>query len=228
MSIALRCAIPLVVLATQPTPATADVITDWNEKAVAWVTPRMTPPMAQRAVAIVQVAMFDAVNSIDRRYRPYLTQLPAAATTLREAAATTAASVALRSLLPPVADEIKTATTAYLATIPDGDDKAAGVKLGEAVAAAILEVRGKDGANDADAYRPKTRPGVYVPTPITVGSALPNSKPFALTSPHSSARRRRFRSRASNGPPITTRSRSSAPRPAPSARPARPRTPASG
>jgi len=183
MSIALRCAIPLVVLAAQPMPAAADVITDWNEKAVAWVTPRMTPPMAQRAVAIVQLAMFDAVNSIERRYRPYLTQLPAAASSSPEAAAATAASVALRSLLPPVADEIKAAATAYLAAIPDGDDKAAGVKLGESVAAVILEVRGKDGANDADAYRPKTRPGVYVPTPITVGSALANSKPFALTSP---------------------------------------------
>src|SRR5262245_16298399 len=87
MSIALRCALPLVVLVAQMPPAAADVITDWNEKAVAWVTPRMAPPMAQRAVAIVQVAMFDAVNSIDRRYRPYLTQLPVAATTSREAAA---------------------------------------------------------------------------------------------------------------------------------------------
>jgi len=40
-----------------PTPsAVADVITDWNEKAVALVTPRMVPPATQRAVAIVQVA----------------------------------------------------------------------------------------------------------------------------------------------------------------------------
>ena len=50
------------------TTACADVITDWNEKAVAFVTPRMTPPAAQRAVAIVQVAMFDAVNAIEPRY----------------------------------------------------------------------------------------------------------------------------------------------------------------
>jgi len=183
MSIDWKWTIPAILLAFHVPPAAADVITDWNEKAIAWVTPRMTPPMAQRAVAIVQVAMFDAVNSIDRRYRPYLTQLPVAASTSREAAAATAASVALRSLVPAVEGEINAAATAYLAAIADGDDKAAGIKLGDAVAVAILEARGKDGANAPDAYRPKTTPGVYVPTPITVGSMLPNTKPFALTSP---------------------------------------------
>ena len=60
--------------------ASADVITDWNEKAVAFVTPRMVPAAGQRVVEIVQVAMFDAVNSIERRYRPYLVQLSAVAT----------------------------------------------------------------------------------------------------------------------------------------------------
>jgi hypothetical protein len=65
------------VISTAP-PAFADVITDWNENAVTFVTPRMAPGAAQRVVAIMQVAMFDAVNSIERRYRPYLVQLPAA------------------------------------------------------------------------------------------------------------------------------------------------------
>jgi hypothetical protein len=51
------------------------------------------------------------------------------------------------------------------------------------VAAKILETRAKDGADAADAYRPKTKPGVYVPTPITVTPMWPNVKPFAMTSP---------------------------------------------
>ena len=71
---------------------------------------------------------------------------------------------------------------AYLAAIADGDAKAQGIKLGEAVAAKILEARANDGADAPDAYRPKTKPGVYVPTPITVSSTWPNMKPFALTS----------------------------------------------
>src|SRR5262245_31628152 len=75
----LRKVLVAVALITPAPSAFADVIADWNEKAIAFVTPRMTPPAAQRVVAMVQVAMFDAVNSIERRYRPYLVQLPAAA-----------------------------------------------------------------------------------------------------------------------------------------------------
>jgi hypothetical protein len=47
----------------------------------------------------------------------------------------------------------------------------------------ILEARATDGASAPDAYRPKTKPGVYIPTPITVGSQFPDVTPFALTSP---------------------------------------------
>jgi hypothetical protein len=38
------------------------------------------------------------------------------------------------------------------------------------VAAKVLEARRNDGADAPDAYRPKTEPGAYVPTAITVGS----------------------------------------------------------
>jgi hypothetical protein len=161
--------------------AFADVITDWNEKTVAFVTPRMVPAAGQRVVAIVQVAMFDAVNSIERSYRPYLVQLPADATASKEAAAAAAAGTVLVGLYPQEAD-LKGAMAAYLATLPDGDAKSAGIKLGEAVAAKVLEARANDGADAPDAYQYKTRPGVYVPTPITVSSTWPKVKPFALTS----------------------------------------------
>jgi hypothetical protein len=161
--------------------AFADVITDWNEKVVAFVTPRMVPAAGQRVVAITQVAMFDSVNSIERRYQPYLVQLPAAATTSKEAAAAAAAGTVLVGLYPQEAD-LKGAMAAYLATIPDSDAKSAGIKLGEAIAAKVLEARTKDGADAPDAYQYKTKPGVYVPTPITVSSTWPNVKPFALAS----------------------------------------------
>ena len=56
----------------------ADVITDWNDKVVAaGVQARQAPFVHTRSVAIVHVAMFDAINSIDRRYRPYRVQGPA-------------------------------------------------------------------------------------------------------------------------------------------------------
>ena len=224
----LRRALVAVALIASAPSAFADVITDWNEKAVAFVTPRMTPPAAQRAVAMVQVAMFDAINSIERRYRRYLAQLPAPAIASKDAAAAAAAAFVLAGLHPQAQGELKGATTAYLSNIPDGDAKSEGMRLGEVVAAKILKARAKDGADAADAYRPKTKPGVYVPTPITVASMWPNVRPFAMTSPS------QFRPE----PPIALnseqwandykRSRSSAPGPAASAQPSRPRTPASG
>src|ERR1700751_1956940 len=119
----LRKALVAVALITPAPSAFADVIADWNEKAVAFVTPRMTPPAAQRVVAMVQVAMFDAINSIERRYRPYLAQLPAPATASKEAAAAAAAGSVWVGLPPQAQADIKDATPAYLSNIPDGDTK---------------------------------------------------------------------------------------------------------
>jgi hypothetical protein len=176
-----RLLVAVALIAPAPS-AFADVITDWNEKAVSFVTGKMAPAAAQRVVTIMNVAMFDAVNSIERRYRPYLIQLPAAASTSKEAAAAAAAGTVLASLNPQGEGELRSAMVAYLATIPDSDAKAQGIKLGEAVAAKILEARAHDGADAPDSYRPKTKPGVYVPTPPMISSTWPNLKPFALTS----------------------------------------------
>jgi hypothetical protein len=163
-----------------PSSARANVITDWDEKAVAVVTP-MPPYTAQRMMGMVHIAMFDAVNSIEPRCRPYLVQLPADPTTSKEAAAASAAAAVLATIDSKIAGEMKIAIASYLATIPDGAAKSDGVKLGEAVAARVVEARANDGADALDDYRPRTTPGVYVPTPITAASAWPNVKPFAMT-----------------------------------------------
>ena len=53
----------------------------------------------------------------------------------------------------------------------------------------ILSVRSKDGANAPDDYCPKTKPGVYVPTPtVMVGSTWPRMTPFALNEPFAVSR----------------------------------------
>ena len=69
----------LTVLLTAPVTAAGNVITDWDEKAVALVQPEMAfpPPSAVRTVAIVDLAMFEAVNAIEPRYKPYKIRLPA-------------------------------------------------------------------------------------------------------------------------------------------------------
>jgi hypothetical protein len=186
-----------------PVSASANVITDWDEKAVAVVFP--TGPAgvatqvytAQRMMGMVHAAMFDAVNSIERRYRPYLVQLPADPATSKEAAAAAAAAAVLATIDEKTAGEMKAALATYLASIPDGAAKADGVKLGEAVAARVVATRANDGSDAPDDYRPRTTPGVYVPTPITAASMWPNVKPFAMAKPS------QFRP----GPPISLESK---------------------
>jgi hypothetical protein len=159
--------------------ASANVITDWDATALAMVEP-MPPIAAQRQMAMVHVAMFDAVNAIERRYAPCLVQLAAAPDTSREAAAAAAAATVLAATDSKTADKAKAIVASYLASMADGAAKSDGVRLGEAVAARVLEARKNDGADAPDAYRPRTTPGVYVPTPITVGSMWPDVKPFAI------------------------------------------------
>jgi hypothetical protein len=81
------------------------------------------------------------------------------------------------------ASQLKDALAAYLATLPNSEGTSEGIKLGEAVAARILEARIKDGSEAPDGYRPMTTPGAYIPTPLTVSSTWANLKPFAMTSP---------------------------------------------
>jgi hypothetical protein len=164
-------------------PASADVITDWNENAVGFgVLHNIGPPPAERIIAMTQVAMFDAVNSIERKYRPYLIQLPASPTTSKDAAAAAAAGTVLAGINPQTQATMKSLLESYLAAIPDSPAKAEGIRLGEAVAAKILEERANDGARAPDTYRPRTTAGVYVPTAPTAASQWPKVKPFALTS----------------------------------------------
>ena len=114
-------------------------------------------------------------------------QVTAAPDTSKEAAA---AAAVLMKLVPNAAPDIQAAVTSYLEKLPDSEAKSAGIKLGQEVAAGILEMRANDGASAADAYRPKTRPGVYIPTAITIGWAISHVTPFATqASPFAQERR---------------------------------------
>jgi len=179
-----RWAASIMILTALGGPVSADVITDWNEKAVAFVIKqRLLPPQAERVIASVHLAMFDAVNSIEPRYRPYRLAVITTKDASPEAAAAVAAGMVLAGLHPNDTEEVNTLMAAYLAAIPSSEAKSNGIKVGQEVAAKIVAERKADGASAPDAYRPKTKPGVYVPTPITASSMWPNVKPFAMQSP---------------------------------------------
>lgn len=173
--------------------AHADTVTDWNVKAAdILVAHRLGPPPANRALAIVQVSVFEAVNAITKRY-PQASRLaldaPAGASV--DAAIAAANAAVLSKLAPSQQTTIDAAYQAALASVPDGAAKSDGVAAGEKAAAAVLAMRADDGAAAADSYRPMTSPGVYVPT------ALPAAPQWAQRKPWVMARADQFRP----GPP---------------------------
>jgi hypothetical protein len=174
-----------LLLSAPFTAAAGNIITDWDEKAVSLVqTGTVRPPFtSHRTMAILHVAMFDAINSIEPRYKPYMVKLPAAPDISKEAAAAAAAGAVLVKLVPDAAADVQSTLASYLATVPDGDTKAKGIELGQEVAARILAARENDGASGPDAYRPRTSPGVYIPTAMPVGWQVARMTPFVLASP---------------------------------------------
>jgi hypothetical protein len=161
--------------------ASADVITDWNERIVAaGYTARQGPPVHGRIVAMAHLAMFEAVNSIEPRYRPYRAQLPAEPGASIDAAAAAAAHYVLVRVYPDQAKEMDKALQASLARVTDERSKASGIRLGEQAGAAMLAERAKDGTGGPDTYRPFTAPGKYVPTVLPAASRWGAVRPFAL------------------------------------------------
>jgi len=126
----------------------ADVITDWNERAVtAGYTARVTPGVSARNIAMVHLAMFEALNSIEPRYTPYRTHLATESSASHEAAAASAAHYILVREYPDQAKEFDKALEASLAAVPDGPPKTEGMRLGEQAARVILDERRADGAD---------------------------------------------------------------------------------
>src|SRR5688572_6215615 len=90
--------------------ARADVVSDWNEVAVArLVAARQLPPDGARALAMMHVAMFDAINAIQPRYTPYAFKGKAPEGASAEAAGAAAAKAVLLKIYPDQKDAIEKA-----------------------------------------------------------------------------------------------------------------------
>jgi len=181
----------LSVLVAAAAPVGADVITDWNQKALPIVTKYSLGAPAYRDLAIMHLAMYQCVNSIEPRYEPYKTKLDAPATASKEAAAAVSAAVVLSKLHPDDQAKIDAELKQYLAQIPDGPAKDEGIALG------LLTLHANDGSNEPDSYRPRTTAGRYVATAPVVVPMWGKVAPFAMKSGS------QFRP----GPPIDLKSR---------------------
>ncbi|MGY3149099.1 hypothetical protein ACVWYQ_006098 [Bradyrhizobium sp. USDA 3397] len=173
----------VVTLAVCIGTARADVIMDWNAKADAIAAEKKVLPVPQaRTMSMLHVAMFEAVNAIDRRYTPYKLDLVSDRSTSKEAAAAAAAYNILLTIYPDQKSALDTALHASLSGIPDTEGKANGIELGTMAASGVIALRRNDGSDVQETYRPYTAPGAYVPTVVPIGTTAGRMTPWVMTS----------------------------------------------
>jgi hypothetical protein len=163
-----------------------NVVLHWNEvllQSLPGQPPRV--PLA-RNMALVHVAMFDAVNAIDRSYEPYYAQVHASRGASQEAAAAQAAHDTLVALYPARQAVFDAALAEDLAGIAPGRARQ-GIAIGQEVARQILALRSNDGSSAIMTYTPPNNdPGQWQPTPPDRSAAtnvhVSSITPFAVTS----------------------------------------------
>ena len=183
---------PATSLAAEPN----DMVLRWHANAVAAIgnpgtaTPPglgQSPPLAPIQLAIVQIAVYDAVNAIDGGHQPYLSGLPSAPATASKAAAAVAAAhgvlVGFAAGNQPVLDSLNALRTASLAEITDGASETAGIAIGQAAATAMLALRAGDGRPGAGTFPIGDAPGEWVtvePLSNNVFAGIGDVKTFSL------------------------------------------------
>jgi membrane-associated phospholipid phosphatase len=177
----------LVLLSFAAAHSRADVVTDWNSAALDAIRAgRTAPPVAARALAILHVAIYDAVNGITETHEPYFVTGKPAGVASVEAAASAAAHRVLIALYPSRQTELDLLYTTQLGALRDGPSLGFGVAWGESVAEAILELRSTDHSDAVVPYSPTPGVGFWAPTPPANAPALlpqwPMVTPFAMTS----------------------------------------------
>ena len=163
----------------------SDPVLFWNEQALELVPSGVPgPPGQTRAYAMLNVAMYGAVNAaLGSPYRTYTSGVTATGGNPR-AAASQAAHDVLVAINPANAAAYDTALAASLALVPNGPGKARGIATGAAYAAAVRNSRSADGSAAVVTYTSTGAPGDWRPT--TPGNpAVPqwgDVTPFVLAS----------------------------------------------
>jgi membrane-associated phospholipid phosphatase len=156
--------------ASQAADPSLNPVVQWNRELLVIVrTPGAQSPTIHptRSFAIMHAAIYDAVNNINRRHRPYFVQFSGISRNASEAAAADAAAHdVLVALYPDFQTALDTKLEQLLATIPDGVHKTQGILVGELVADAILDSRSNDGSSDQPPpFKFGSAPGDYQSTP---------------------------------------------------------------
>ena len=171
----------LTILFVAPTMVKADAVSDWNLIALQRIgaaVPARPAPVGFLDMAIVNAAMYDAVQAIEKDYQQYHAQIPGASGS-PEVAAAKAAHDVLVNLFPGQTATIDTAYNDYL-TAKSLSPVDPGVAVGAAAAAQIIALRSNDGRFPAvdPPFTGGLDAGQWRPTPSFLG-APPSPPSFA-------------------------------------------------
>ena len=157
-----------------PAPAAADTVCEWVEFGTMIQAAAAGPATAPRAANVERIptqtalAMFEALNAIDRRYESYLGMAAADPKASQDAAAATAAYQVLVSHYPNQKTALDESYAITLETVSDLQAREMGVAIGRAAAELALKAGGIDPANPQTPYLPRAQPGIWVPTQLPV------------------------------------------------------------
>jgi hypothetical protein len=163
----------VAVALAAPALGRADSVTDWNAIASNAIvtTAGQPPPVSALSFAMVQAAVYDAVNAIDQvRYQPYLVAPRANPWDSRDAAVAAAAYHVLIGLFPGQQSILEPLYDDYIDALPDEPvgSREDSAQSGEAAAQAMLDARANDGRPGHGERLPilyPEGPGVWRPTP---------------------------------------------------------------
>ena len=171
----LACAFAILTALVLPGAARADAVTQWNINASSAIfASGPTAHASTLSFAMVQGAVYDAVNGITGGYQPYLIKPVASPSDSIDAAVATAAYRVLVAIVP-ASQTVALANLALqhdaaLAAVPPGPAKTGGIAAGEIAAGAMLAARMNDGRNPTTPFPFVfgTTPGVWrVSPPLT-------------------------------------------------------------
>jgi hypothetical protein len=174
-----------LTVASWTLPAAANEVVQWNETTMKAIEANgQAAVVSTRTLAMVQVAVHDALNAISRRYDAYYFEGagdPAASPDAAIAAAAHTVLVGVVGGFGTPAQKVATlalidqAYAASIARVTDGPARNKGVAVGRAAGAAILALRKDDGATRDAPYTPGMGAGKWRPHP----NPVPPNPPIA-------------------------------------------------
>ncbi len=196
LCVAIAVVAALVALAA-PAVARANEVTSWNRIAANTLTSQLfplragaAPPASQVNMAMVQGAIYDAVNAIEPRHRPYLLGTLFDPMASKDAAVATAAYLLLSNIVstvpqsidfPARSDFLQALQAAYddsLAAIPESVFKTEGIAAGTAAADAMIAARQNDGRFGPSPWVPNYEPGHWQPLLNPDGTLMLDPTPW--------------------------------------------------